>query len=99
MFSAKLRGHAIYTDDGETWRYTDTGERTVETNRERPCGHCGLYSGKDGHDPCIGELQGVMNACCGHGSSDEAYVQWWSGAEIRGDAACEYIQENSRTDG
>jgi hypothetical protein len=29
---------------------------------------------ENGHDPCIGELSGVMNACCGHGETDMAYI-------------------------
>jgi len=31
------------------------------------CKHCGLNRTEQGHDGCIGELTGVMNACCGHG--------------------------------
>lgn len=29
-----------------------------------------------GHDGCIGTLEGVMNACCGHGQDSCAYVQF-----------------------
>ena len=31
------------------------------------CRECGLKRDEDGHDPCLGTLPGVMNACCGHG--------------------------------
>lgn len=40
------------------------------------CGHCGLCRSAQGHDGCIGELEGVMNACCGHGQDSTAYVQF-----------------------
>ena len=56
------------------WVYSDTGQRVAE-NPERPCGHCGLPNRPDGHDACLGELPGVMNACCGHGDQRDAYVQ------------------------
>lgn len=39
------------------------------------CGYCGLDRTEQGHDGCIGELKGVMNACCGHGQTSTAYVQ------------------------
>lgn len=29
------------------------------------CPHCG--QARMGHDPCISNLPGVVNACCGHG--------------------------------
>ena len=38
------------------------------------CNHCQMKRTENGHDPCIGELSGVMNACCGHGETDMAYV-------------------------
>jgi len=31
------------------------------------CPHCHKRRGQDGHDPCLGELPGVLFACCGHG--------------------------------
>ena len=46
------------------------------------------------YDGCIGELQGdIMNACCGHGNDDVAYIQYWSGKELRGKSA---IKEQKR---
>lgn len=45
------------------------------TNPDRKCGHCNLPNRSDGHDACLGELPGVMNACCGHGKR-EPYVQF-----------------------
>lgn len=40
------------------------------------CGHCNLKRTPEGYDGCVGELQGVMNACCGHGDYRMAYVQF-----------------------
>lgn len=87
-----LRGHAIY-HDGEDWRYTDTDLRTVDTHADRDCGHCHLPNRDDGHDPCLGELPGVMNACCGHGKPEEAYIQFSPTRDIRGVAAFDRQQE------
>lgn len=68
----RWRGHPIAeTDDG--WVYTDTGA-PVAAEPDRRCGHCGLPNRADGHDACLGEIPGVMNACCGHGGPG-AYVQ------------------------
>lgn len=62
------------------------------------CAKCGLLPTKEGHDGCIGLLpdNNVMNACCGHGNDDQAYVQFWSGPDnaIRGNEAVEYINKN-----
>lgn len=40
------------------------------------CNHCGLQRTKEGHDGCIGTLENVRNACCGHGDTPVAYVQF-----------------------
>lgn len=82
--SAHLRGHAIYWD-GETWRYADTDETTVDS--ERPCGHCGLADTPEGHDGCLGTLPGVRNACCGHGEERCAYIQFDDGRRVGGKEA------------
>lgn len=75
------RGHPIYWD-GRYWRYQDTGDcvRAVD----RPCGVCGQERTLEGHDPCLGTLPGVVNACCGHGKEAEAYIQFDDGSEVRG---------------
>lgn len=78
------RGNPIYWD-GEVWRYKDNGScvRAVD----RPCGACGQERTTEGHDPCLGTLPRVMNACCGHGNDREAYVQFESGRRVSGPAA------------
>ena len=89
-----LRGHPIYFDEaGRCWRYADNDEPTAETCATRPCGVCGEFATPEGHDPCIGTLPGVMNACCGHGQVVEAYIQFPDGSDIRGVAAVERMNQ------
>lgn len=35
-------------------------------------------------DPCLGEIPGVVGACCGHGKKTKAYVQFEDGMTFRG---------------
>jgi hypothetical protein len=51
--------------------------------RDRACEHCGLKRTKEGHDPCIANLPGVKNACCGHGQG-QGYIQFTNGFILRG---------------
>lgn len=53
------------------------------------CGKCKLEPSPEGHDGCLGTLpdSNIMNACCGHGDDSQAYIQFWSGAIIRGKIA------------
>lgn len=77
------RGHAIRIVAGH-WRYSDTGS-LVSENPTRACGHCRRPNRADGHDACIGHLRGAVNACCGHGDDDSAYVQFpdvWFGGTL-----------------
>lgn len=52
------------------------------------CAHCKLTPTIDDHevyDGCLGKLKGnIMNACCGHGDSRIAYIQYWDGKRISG---------------
>ena len=68
-------GHYLFCDDGAFYCAADATE--VPPERERPCRHCGLMP-INGRDACLGELPGVINACCGHGV-DEAYVEFATG--------------------
>ncbi len=54
---------------------------------KRRCTACFITERPDGHDPCLGELPGVMNACCGHGDDSGAYVQLIGGRCVRGKKA------------
>jgi len=58
------------------------------------CMHCNKKRTKEGHDGCIGTLPNIMNACCGHGEYNVAYVQFWSTETINGQEALKYIEEN-----
>ncbi|QDT94294.1 hypothetical protein [Gimesia algae] len=92
----KWRGHAIcYHYDQGVWIYVDTGQ-PVEAWKERPCGECGLCDTPEGHDGCLGELFGVMNACCGHGDVADAYIQYPGDWIIQGQEAVDAINDLKR---
>lgn len=84
-----LRGHVIEWRD--QWYYVDTNQPTIETWEGRPCGHCGKYNTAEGHDGCLGELPGVVNACCGHGQEGEAYVRFTNGTVMSGKRATDWF--------
>lgn len=49
-----------------------------------PCNACGAKGPTaEGHDPCIANLPGVEQACCGHGFG-HAYIKFENGPIIRG---------------
>jgi len=81
MTKSFLRGHPIFFENDE-WLYTDTKAPTI--NNERACGYCLKANTKEDHDGCLGILHGVMNACCGHGQINEAYIQFSDGNIVRG---------------
>ena len=66
------------------WVFEDTQLSVAETFRDRPCGKCNKERTSEGHDACLGILPGTMNACCGHGETGDAYVQFWGGQAIQG---------------
>jgi len=80
----KFRGYDIYFGKNGELFFCDTNEPTATTCMLRPCGHCGLKNTPEGHDACLGELPGVMNACCGHGERRESYIQFTNGVTVRG---------------
>ena len=81
--NSKFRGNKI-TFENDEWIYSDTKLSVAKTHSSVPCGKCGRKGTNEGHDACLGTLVGVMNACCGHGAIDEAYVQFLDGECIRG---------------
>ena len=89
MSESRLRGHEIVFEN-DAWLYKDTKEPTV--NNERACGECGKCNTIEGHDGCLGELPNVMNACCGHGIIDDAYIQNWDTNCLRGTEALTKIE-------
>lgn len=90
-----LRGYVILFVN-ERWVFADTGEDTVETRQNRPCGHCGEGNTPEGFDACIGELPGLMNACCGHGQLRDAYAQFKDGFCLRGKEAVAFFNGGAR---
>ena len=97
MTHSKHRGHPIEFTNS-TWIYSDN-KQPVSSEPNRSCGNCGKSQTEHGHDGCIGTLPGVMNACCGHGSDDEAYIQYENGKELRGEEALsEMSKQNERSE-
>ena len=62
---------------GKDWIASPTNKR------KRICAKCRQPRTKQGHDPCIANLPGVMMACCGHGVRD-GYIMFMDGRIIRG---------------
>ncbi len=56
-------GHEV-TFINNKWVFSD--ELTTISNN-RKCVKCGELSTKEGYDPCLGFIEGVSSACCGHG--------------------------------
>lgn len=72
-----LMGHEIFYDQStRCWRYKD-GLDPIK-RLLKPCIKCNKTRTKEGHDPCIADLPGVRNACCGHGTN-EGYIQFNNG--------------------
>lgn len=81
-FIGHSRGHEIvYIKDKRKWLYTDNGEMH-DNSKPRRCKRCGEYPTKEGHDSCLGHLEGVKYACCGHGIPGKAYVVLEDGTRI-----------------
>jgi len=91
MIKSYWRGYKIKLVD-DIWIYVDNG-MAVDSDPDRKCGYCNKENTKEGHDPCLGILDGVMNACCGHGIEREAWVQFLDGSRMRGEEAIEYMKE------
>ena len=85
-----FRGHKIVEVGGQ-WLFCDTVEVVENAWTRRPCGFCGRDNTPDNHDGCIGTLRGVMNACCGHGESRLAYVQFTNGLRISNQTAITFL--------
>lgn len=83
------RGHKIELKKG-AWYYSDTKQPCSD---RRECGFCGKYDTLEGHDGCLGTLDGVINACCGHGLTRDAYVQLASGPRLAGQQALDFINK------
>ena len=85
------RGHSTIEGLGTFQFYSDGSHIPYDA-----CGACGLGNTLEGHDGCIGTLpSNVMTACCGHGVTTEAYVQFWDRSRIAGQEAINYMERHS----
>ena len=84
-----FRGYKIELSQG-VWIYSDNKEPCKVI---RGCGFCGASNTPEGHDGCVGTLEGVMNAFCGHGVKEEADVQFASGQRFAGKEALNFINK------
>jgi len=69
-------GHAIYSDESEEfepWRWSDTNELCPSDFR-RACKRCGELPTSEGYDACLGKLENVESACCGHGVKEPILI-------------------------
>ena len=67
------QGHEIIFDRNQgMWLYSDTNE-FIDT--ERPCKKCGKFPTPEGYDACLGHLDGIRSACCGHGAENGFCLQ------------------------
>ena len=71
MTTSHSGGHKIVFIDNK-WIYSDTKKSISE---ERPCIKCNRMPTKEGHDACLGHIEGVMYACCGHGVSEPITIK------------------------
>ncbi|KKL21680.1 hypothetical protein LCGC14_2443020 [marine sediment metagenome] len=85
MVTNFYKGHPIQIKSNK-WIYSDTKQK-VESNINRKCGYCKIPNNKKGHDACLGELKGLMNACCGHGNIEQMYIQFLDGFSLSGENA------------
>jgi hypothetical protein len=49
---------------------------------DRPAVHRLPPAAPPGHDPCLGTLEGVTSACCGHGGVVQGYREFSDGDEL-----------------
>ena len=63
MITSHSRGNKIFYKNSQ-WVYEDG---TPADKEERPCITCGEMPTTEGYDACLGYVEGVVSACCGHG--------------------------------
>ena len=68
---AHVRGHRIIYENGK-WIYADTKE-SIKINRA--CTKCGQMPTSEGHDACLGHIEGIVSACCGHGIEEAIIIR------------------------
>ncbi len=79
-----LRGHPIIWKN-KKWVYENDGAAIpANGGKLRPCVKCDKLFPLEEHDPCLGILPGVDNACCGHGIKERAYIRFKNGVCVTG---------------
>jgi len=72
MMYSYSRGHKIhYSENQKQWLYSDDN---TSFDDSRPCIRCGKMSTEDGYDACLGRIENVESACCGHGVNEPILV-------------------------
>lgn len=72
-----LFGHVIEeTANGVIYRADGV---VVDFAQPRPCVGCNIRCDNGAHDPCIANLPGTLNACCGHGLELTPVSKQWTG--------------------
>ena len=71
MVTGNNKGNPIeYVND--IWIYSD--DKTPLEGHERPCTRCGRMPTPEGYDACLGHIEGVTSACCGHGITTKILI-------------------------
>ncbi len=70
--TAYTRGYEIFFDEKDNmWKYCDSHD---SSKHKRACKRCGRIPLKGGYDACLGKIEGVKHACCGHGIESQKYM-------------------------
>ena len=75
--TSTARGHPTYYY-GHVEKYTDT---QVDAKISRPCIKCKHHPTVEGYDHCLGYIEGIRSACCGHGV-EPSHIVLWNGLRL-----------------
>ena len=95
MVKSHFRGHPIIRINNN-WVYEDTYTLSGFGSEVRLCKKCNkTFEGSNtgDADPCLSELPGVDNACCGHGVPERAYIRFTNGVIIEGFNVIKYTEK------
>ena len=72
MVTANSRGHLIKFINNE-WVYADNGKPIDKEIRS--CKRCGCMPTPEGYDACLGFVNDMSSACCGHGVEEPYFIK------------------------
>ena len=83
---SQYRGHEIiYDEEINHWRFVSDDEelhdKIVGNYIDVKCKHCEYYILPNNPDHCLGHLEGVIAACCGH-NQKRGYIVFKDGKKI-----------------